>query len=87
MFSGGKKKNVVLDENKCFILCFPIQSTTKYTSLLTSLACQAYIEENKKHRFMLSVALEKPKRKFCLTGKKKRKQGRIPISKPITGLK
>lgn len=72
----GTKKYIVLDENKCFILCFPTQSTTKYNSLLASLASQAYTQENKNHRFMLSVALEKPKGKFCLTDKKRKQRGK-----------
>lgn len=75
----GTKTNVVLDEHKCFILWFVffflIQPTTKNTSLLASLVSQAYTQENKNHRFMLSsVALEKPKGKLCLTGKKKKKK-------------
>lgn len=73
-----------------FVVCFFFNSANnKKTSLLASFVSQAYTQENKTHRFMLSsVALEKPKGKLCLTGKKKEnREERILILKSLTGLK
>jgi len=65
-----------MSTNVSFCGVFSVQSTTKNTSLLAAFASQAYTQENKNHRYLVScVALEKTT-KLCMTGKKGKQTGK-----------